>query len=85
MRACAQWPSCFQLFANPMDYSQAPLSMEFFKQEYWSGLLFSSPGHLPSPGIELRSPALAGMFFTTEPSHQGSPISHRDSYNCLLT
>ena len=37
---------------------QAPLSMEFSRQEYWSGLLFPSPGHLPDPGIELRSPAL---------------------------
>ena len=37
---------------------QAPLSMEFFRQEYWSGLPFPSPGHLPDPGIKLRSPAL---------------------------
>ena len=37
---------------------QAPLSMEFSKQEYWSGLPFPSPGDLPDPGIEARSPAL---------------------------
>ena len=37
---------------------QAPLSMEFPRQEYWSGLPFPSPGNLPHPGIELRSPAL---------------------------
>ena len=37
---------------------QAPLSMEFSRQEYWSGLPFPSPGVLPDPGIELRSPAL---------------------------
>ena len=46
---------------------QAPLSMEFARQEYWSGLPFSSPGDLLDPGIEptsLRSPALAGGFFT---------------------
>ena len=45
---------------------QAPLSVEFFKQEYWSGLPFSSPGHLPDPGIKpksLVSPALADGFF----------------------
>ena len=36
---------------------QAPPSMEFSKQEYWSGLPFPSPGDLPSPGIELQSPA----------------------------
>ena len=48
---------------------QAPLSMEFSKQEYWSGLPFSPPGDLPDPRIEpefLASPALAGRFFTTE-------------------
>ena len=37
---------------------QAPLSMGFSKQEYWSGLPFPSPGDLPDPGIEPRSPAL---------------------------
>ena len=36
---------------------QAPLSMEFSRQEYWNGLLFPSPGDLPDPGIEPRSPA----------------------------
>ena len=47
---------------------QAPLFMGFSRQEYWSGLPFSSPGHLPNPQIEpasLVSPALAGGFFTT--------------------
>ena len=37
---------------------QAPLSMEFSRQEYWSGLPFPSPGDLPNPGIKLESPAL---------------------------
>ena len=49
---------------------QAPLSMEFSRQEYWSGLPFPPPGDLPSPGIEaasLASPALAGGFFTAAP------------------
>ncbi|ELR46456.1 hypothetical protein M91_05097, partial [Bos mutus] len=48
--------------------SQAPLSMEFSRQEYWSGLPFPPPGDLPNPGIEpmsLVSPALASGFFTT--------------------
>ena len=44
---------------------QAPLSMEFPKQEYWSGLPFPSPGDLPDPGIKSESPALARGFFTT--------------------
>ena len=37
---------------------QAPLSVGFSRQEYWSGWPFPSPGDLPDPGIELRSPAL---------------------------
>ena len=47
---------------------QAPLSLGFSRQEYWSGLPFPSPGDLPDPGIEPESlmfPALAGRFFTT--------------------
>ena len=47
---------------------QAPLPMEFPRQEYWSGLPCPSPGNLPDPGIELESfkcPALTGRFFTT--------------------
>ena len=48
-----------QLFAAPWTVAhQAPLSMEFFRQQYWSGLLFPSPGDLPNPGIELAPPAL---------------------------
>ena len=46
---------------------QAPLSMGFFRQEYWSGLLFPTPGDLLNPGIKPMSPALAGRFSTTEP------------------
>ena len=47
---------------------QAPLSMGFSRQEYWSGLSCPSPGDLPDPGIKpgsLMSPALAGGFFAT--------------------
>ena len=54
---------------------QAPLSMRFPKQEYWSGLPFPAPGDLPNPGIKpasLASPALAGRFFTTVPP--GKPM-----------
>ena len=46
---------------------QAPQSMGFSRQEYWSGLPFPSLGDLPDPGIEPASSALAGGFFTTEP------------------
>ena len=45
---------------------QAPLSMGFLRQEYYSGLPFPSPGHLPDPGIKPAFPALAGGFFITE-------------------
>ena len=45
---------------------QTLLSMEFPRQEYWSGLLCPSPGDLPNPGMKLLSTALAGEFFTTE-------------------
>jgi len=51
---------------------QAPLSMRFSRQEYWSGLPFPSPGGLPDPGIEPRSPALQADSFPTE--LQGKPI-----------
>ena len=50
---------------------QAPLSMGFPRQEYWSGLPFPSPRDLPHPGIEIESPALADSFLTTESS--GTP------------
>ena len=55
-------------FATPWTVAcQAPLSMGFSRQEYWSGLPFPSPGALPDPGTEPEFPALAGRFFTTEP------------------
>ena len=46
---------------------QAPLSMEFSKQEYWSGLPFLSPGDLPNPGVKPESPALQADFLLSEP------------------
>ena len=52
---------------------QAPLSMGFPREEYWSGLPFPSPADLPDPGIEPRSLALAGGFFTAEPSGKSFP------------
>ena len=62
---------CIWFFMTPWTVvPQAPLSMGFSRQEYWSGLPFPSPGDLPSPGMEpisLMSPALAGKFFTLVP------------------
>ena len=58
---------------DPMNCScQAPLSMEFPKQGYWSGLPFPSPGDLPNPGIKPGSPALQADSLPTE--LQGKPI-----------
>ena len=60
--------SLVPLFMTPWNIvCQAPLSMGFPRQEYWSGLPFPSPGDLPDPGTELTTPALAGRFFTPEP------------------
>ena len=56
------------LFAFPWTVAHhAPLSMGFSRQEYWSELLFPSLGDLPNPRIELKSPELAGEFFTAKP------------------
>ena len=55
---------------------QAPLSMGFSRQEYWSGLSCPPPGELPDPGIKtapLVAPALAGRFFTTK--YSGTSVS----------
>ena len=55
-------------FATPWTVArQAPLSMGFPRQEYWSGLPFPSPGDLPDPEIEPVFLALAGGFLTVEP------------------
>ena len=56
------------LFVTPWTVAyQAPLSMGFSRQEYWSGLPFPSPGDLPDPGIEPRSPAFQADALTSEP------------------
>ena len=72
----AQSLSHIWLFVIPWPIAcQAPLSMVFSRQEYWSELPFLSPGDLPRSGIQPtspESPALAGQFFTTEPP--GKPL-----------
>ena len=60
---------------------QAPLSMEFSRQEYWSGLPFPFPGDLPFPGVEPRSPALQAD--SSPLSHQGSPLSTLGNFKGL--
>ena len=56
-----------RLFATPWTVGyQAPPSLGFSRQEYWSGLPFPSPGELPDPGIEPRSPTLEADVLTSE-------------------
>ena len=65
--------SCVRLFATPWTVAYtAPLSMGFSRQEYWSGLPFPSPGDLPNPGIEPRSPTLQADALSSEPP--GKPV-----------
>ena len=66
----------FDSFSIPWNVArQAPLSMEFFRQEYWSGRileeLFPSPGTLPNPGSDPRAPELQA---DSLPSHKGSLV-----------
>ena len=65
--------SCVPLSATPWTVAyQAPLSMGFFRQGYWRGLPFPSPGDLPNPGIKSRSPTLQAL--PSEPP--GKPHGH---------
>ena len=70
--------SCLTL-CDPVDCSrQAPLSMGFSRQEYWSGFPFPSPGHLPNPGIKPLSPALqANSLLSQAP---GKPSTYTTMY-----
>ena len=76
-----------RLFATPWTIAlQAPLSMRFSKQEYWSGLPFPSPGDLPDPWTESvfpMSPALVGKFFTTSATWGHKAASYR-YYICFF-
>ena len=60
--------SSVRLFAIPWTVAyKSPLSMEFSRQEYWSGLPIPSPGDLPNPGVKLKSPALQADALQSEP------------------
>ena len=72
-----QWLSHVCLLVTPWTGAhQAPLSMKFSRQEYWSGLPFPSAGDLPDPGIELCSSALQGDSLPSEPLGKPSPMWH---------
>ena len=71
--------SCVRLFGTLCTVArQGPLSMGFSRQEYWSGLPFTSPGDLPHTGIKPKSPALAGGFLTTVPPGKPSCSMKKD-------
>ena len=73
--------SCPTLFATPWTVAhQTPLSMGFFRQEYWSGLLLPSPGDLPDPRMEPVSPALADKLFITEPPVKPNHYTYKMVY-----
>ena len=64
---------------------RALLSTVFFRQEYWIGLSFFSPGHLPDPGLKPRSPALqADSLLTTRKKHGRIPFSPHPCASLLL-
>ena len=70
---CLAAESCLTLRPNGLYIDHYdPLSMEFSRQEYWSGLQFPSPGDLPNPGIEPSFPTLQADSLLTEPS--GKPF-----------
>ena len=85
--ACSFTHLC--LFATPWAVaSQASLSMEFSRQEYWRGLPFCTPGNLPDPVIEpmsLVSPALAGGFFNINATLEAHKVAIQFSSVQLLS
>ena len=79
MNMYAYMLSRVQLFTTPWTAAHwTPLSLEFSRQEYWRGLPFPSPGDLFDSGIEpasLKSPALAGGFFTTSTTREAHSVT----------
>ena len=72
-----------QLFATSWTIAyQAPPSMGFSRQEYWSGLPFPSPGDLPNPGIKPGSPALQADALPSEPP--GTAMLHGKNSTCTM-
>ena len=82
----AQSFSCVQLFVTPLTQpAKAPLSMGFFRQEYWSGFPCLPPGYHPNPGIKPTSPeSLALQVDSLLLSHWGNPASTSTSTSLLI-
>ena len=77
--------SLVRLLATPWTVAyQAPPSMGFSRQEYWSGLLFPSPGDLPDPGIEPRSPTLRVDALLSESPGKLSSVWHIVTVNRFI-
>ena len=73
-----------RLFATPWTVAyQAPLSMRFSRQEYWSVLPFPSPGDLPDPGIKPRSPALEADALTSVKRREAKSKGEKERYTHL--
>ena len=89
VHACMCVVSCVQLFETPWTIAahQAPLSKEFSKQEYWSGILFLSPGDLPYPGIKptsLTSPTLQVGSLPAEPPEELLLLYHLSHLGTII-
>ena len=83
MKVKVKWLSRVRLFATLWTVAfQAPLSMGFSRQESWSGLPFPSPGDLPDPGIEPRSPALQADALPSEPPGKPKKASNYFPFPC---
>ena len=74
-----------RFFATPWTVAwHVPLSMEFSRQEYWTGLPFPTPEDLPDPEIEPTSLALAGGFFTTMPLGKPPCLGHANKQKQII-
>ena len=77
--------SCVRLFVTPWNIAyKAPLSTEFSRQEYWSGLPFPSPEDLPNPGIKPRSPTLQADTLPSELRGKALGIKTTEMWNAIV-
>ena len=80
---CVLTQLCLTLATLRTVTHQAPLSTGLPRQEYWSRLPFPSPGDLPHPGIELKSPALQVDSLLSKPTEKCIHVT-KNSPNCIL-
>ena len=82
---CVFTQSCLTLCDPQTVACQPPLSMEFSRREYWSGLPFPSPGDLPNPGVEPGSPALQVDTLPSKPSGKPKEALQNSKRNSITT